>query len=128
MGREVLCEVTADYMPDRGPVDLRRLREAVADLMDRAAHAVEVAGLQQDEAVLERWMTCRYAGDDRSLTVPIESLTDREWLMSAFHKAAAAAFSGPGDGEAGARQVEIIGLKVIAVTDPVAPIGNDSGW
>ncbi len=89
MGRKILHEFSANYIPDSGEVDLGRLRSAVAELMEKGAHAVQVDGYEQDDVELERWAVMRYAaGEEHSLTVPIEALTDRQRLLAPFHRAA----------------------------------------
>ncbi len=120
MGRQVLHEFCVDYIPDVGDIDMARLRLAVAELMERGAKALQMDGLEQDDAELERWAVMGFAGDAWAQEVPIESLTDRERLMGPI-LARAADVRG---GMARRGRVEIRGLAVRVVVDPEAPFAR----
>jgi len=61
-------------------LDLARLRRGFAELFDRAAQAVQLAGYEQDDAVLERYLLVR-AADGAEVVVSAEWLADRERLI-----------------------------------------------
>jgi N-methylhydantoinase A len=67
------------------PDALRILRRAFSGLMDRAAHAVQLEGYEQDDSLLERSVDMRYRGQAHELTVPLESLGDVDRLLEPFH-------------------------------------------
>jgi N-methylhydantoinase A/oxoprolinase/acetone carboxylase beta subunit len=121
MGRIVLHEFSAEYTPDDGKIDLRRLQIAVHGLMEKGADAIQRDGHDLDDVIFDRFAVMRYAGDSTALTVPIEFLTDAGRLVAPFHASAQAQFgwSDP------SRRVEIIGLKVEVVADPDAPVGGE---
>ncbi|MHC4064489.1 MAG: hypothetical protein ACYSUI_08305 [Planctomycetota bacterium] len=117
MAREVWREFSAEYPPDRGEINLRRLQAAFAELMDLAAIAALRSGYDLDDYELERLAAMRYAGDERTLTVPVESLTDPQRLLNPFLGAARASFGEPLPEGC----VEIARLIVQLVIDPAAP-------
>ena len=120
MGRQILHEFYVDYAPDEGAIDMARLRLAVAELMERGAKAVQMDGLEQDDAELERWAVMGFAGDGWASEVSIESLTDRERLVEPILARAADA-----RGRISQRGgVEIRGLAVRVVVDPEAPFAR----
>ncbi len=121
MGRIVLHEFSADYTPDQGGIDLRRLQRAVAELMDTGAEALHRDGHDLDDVIFERFAVMRYLGRTETLTVSLEFLTDVERLLAPFHAAARNHF-GQADP---AQPVEIVGLKIEIVADPDAPVGGD---
>lgn len=123
MARKVMHQFKSGYTPDTGEIDLRRLREATFELMEKCARAILCDGYDLDDAELERLVTMRYAGDDRTLTVPIESLTDTSRLLAPFHAAAEARF---GESSRDSR-VEIVGLCVQVVVDPDIPFSGSYG-
>ena len=54
MGRIVLHEFCADYTPDEGQIDLRRLQMAVSELMEQGAYAIQLDGHDLDRARMIR--------------------------------------------------------------------------
>lgn len=120
MGRQVLHEFRVDYLPDEGDIDMARLRLAVAELMEQGAKAVQMDGLEQDDAELERWAVMGIAGDGWAQEVPIESLTDRERLVQPFLAMAGNKPERIGPGG----RVEIRKLIVRVVVDPEAPFAR----
>ena len=121
MGRIVLHEFCADYTPNEGETDLRRLQMAVSELTEQAAYAIQLGGHDLDEVIFDRFAKMRYAGDCEALTVPIEFLTDVERLLAPFRAAAREHFA-RADPD---RRIEIVGLKVQVVADPDSPIGGN---
>ncbi len=101
------------YLPDVGPIDLRRLQRAFADLMDRAAVATLRSGYDLDDVEVERLAVMRYAGDERTATVTVESLTDTQRLLAPFRDHTS---NTPPDHKSD-RPVEIVGLSVRVVID-----------
>ncbi|UCG31990.1 MAG: hydantoinase/oxoprolinase family protein [Phycisphaerales bacterium] len=73
------------YVEVSVPPALQTLREAMGDLMNQAARAVQLEGYEQDDSVLERYVDMRYQGQSHELTVPLESLTDVDRLLAPFH-------------------------------------------
>jgi N-methylhydantoinase A len=67
------------------PDVLERLRKHYAELMERAALAVQIDGFEQDDCVLDRFADMRYRGQSHEITVPVEFLTDARTLVEPFH-------------------------------------------
>lgn len=76
----------ADLSTDT-PELLDRLRGLFAELMERAALAVQIDGFEQDDCVLDRFADMRYRGQSHEITVPVEFLTDARALVEPFHAA-----------------------------------------
>ncbi len=123
MARLILHEFSADYIPDFGEIDLDRLRRAVAVLMEKGAQAIQVDGYEQDDAELDRLMVVRFRGENRTITIPIESLTDLDRLLAPFHAAAPPQVRHSDS----SRHVEIVGLVVQVIADPDDPLGGTIG-
>jgi len=79
-------------------LDLGRLRRGFAELFDRAAHAVQLAGYEQDDAVLERFLIVRSAYGE-------EVVVRADWLEDRSR--------GPLD----VSEVQIVGARVEAVLE-----------
>lgn len=73
--RRVLHSETKPMKVAAGEVDLDALRRALAELFELAARAVQVAGFEQDDAVIERLLVCRVQGE-REYTIRAEALSD----------------------------------------------------
>ncbi|MCP4247289.1 MAG: hypothetical protein GY778_09605 [bacterium] len=114
MPSDELHRFDCPYEPDVGPIDLNRLQRAFSQLMDRAAAATLRSGYDLDDVEVQRLAVMRYAGDERTATVEVESLTDEGRLLAPFLNHAANAWP---DQESG-RRIEIIGLSVRVVTEP----------
>ena len=61
-------------------LDLERLRGGFAELFDRAARAVQLAGYEQDDAVFERYLIVRTA-ERAEVSIGAEWLADRGRLV-----------------------------------------------
>ncbi len=93
-------------------LDLDRLRRGFAELFDRAAHAVQLAGYEQDDAVLERFLIVRSAGGEE-VVVRADWLADRERLADHVVSKLNEAIGGtrkPSD-------AQLIKIKVVAVLE-----------
>jgi len=62
--RETLFDQTKDYVDCLAKLDFDRLREAMLPLFEAAAHAVQVAGYEQDDAVIDRFVVCHVKDDE----------------------------------------------------------------
>ena len=92
--------------------DLDRLRRGFAELFDRAAHAVQLAGYEQDDAVLERFLIVRSAYGEE-VVVRADWLADRERLVDQVASELGRAIGGtwkPSD-------IQLIKIKVVAVLE-----------
>jgi hypothetical protein len=93
-------------------LDLGRLRRGFAELFDRAVQAVQLAGYEQDDAVLERFLIVRSAGGEE-VVVRADWLADRERLVDHVASELERAIDGtwkPSD-------VKLIKIKVVAVLE-----------
>ena len=93
-------------------VDLDRLRRGFAALFDDAARAVQLAGYQQDDTVLERLLLCRI-GEKVERMITVDCLSDRSRFLDHIRAQAL----GPADAPSRLRAVRIVGLKVVSVLD-----------
>ena len=93
-------------------LDLDVLRRRFAEVFDRAAHAVQLAGFEQDDAIIERYVICRL-GERTELAVTAESLSDRERLSRHVTETIRLR-TGPSTVQS---DVRIVGLKVEARID-----------
>lgn len=111
--RVVYAETVPIEMRVDGP-DLRRLRRGFAELFDRSAQAVQLAGYEQDNAVLERFLIVRSAyGEEVVVVVRADWLADRERLVDHVASELERAIDGtwkPSD-------VKLIKIKVVAVLE-----------
>ena len=83
-------------------LDLNSLRLAFVPLFDRAAHVVQLAGLEQDDSIIDRYLVCR---DERGTEriIPAQWLSHRERLIESV---CAAFDNGPASG------IRLTGIKV----------------
>ncbi len=110
--RQVVYVETAPIEMRVDDLDLDRLRRGFAELFDRAAHAIQLAGHKQDDAVLERFLIVRSAGGEE-IAVRADWLADRERL--ADHVASEL---GPAIGATWRpSDVQLIKIKVVAVLE-----------
>jgi len=93
-------------------IDLDRLRRDLAGPFDRAAHAVQIAGYEQDDAVIERELLCRLDGGE-AVRIPVGPLADRDAFMAHFLGAVSSKLDRPTSAE----QIRIIGLRVEAILE-----------
>jgi len=93
-------------------LDLGRLRRGFAELFDRAAQAVQLAGYEQDNAVLERFLIVRSAGGEE-IVVRADWLADRERLVDHVVSELERAI----DGTWKRSDVKLIKIKVVAVLE-----------
>ena len=93
-------------------LDLDRLRRGFAELFDRAAHAVQLAGYEQDDAVLERFLIVRCAGGE-------EIVVRADWMMDCERLAdhVASELGRTIDGTWKPSDVQLIKIKVVAVLE-----------
>jgi N-methylhydantoinase A/oxoprolinase/acetone carboxylase beta subunit len=97
--------------PEALPVEhLDELRRAFLTLMDAAAAAVQRAGYDLDDCVVERFVTLRYQGDAQSRTIEAESLTELDRLLRPFHRDYCAQFEAPRRDD----RVEVVRIAVRA--------------
>jgi len=78
--RQVVYNETLPLVMSAAALDLERLRRGFAELFDRAAQAVQLAGYDQDDAVFERYLIVRTA-DGAEVTIKADWLADRERLI-----------------------------------------------
>lgn len=78
--RQVVYNETLPMEMSAAALDLARLRRGFAELFDRAAHAVQLAGYEQDDALFERHLLVRTA-DGAEVAVRADWLADRERLI-----------------------------------------------
>ena len=93
-------------------LDLDRLRRGFAELFDRAAHAVQLAGYEQDDAVLERFLIVRSAYGEE-VVVRADWLADRERLIRQI----AAELEDRSRGPLDVSDVQIVGARVEAMLE-----------
>ena len=110
--RRVVHTETLPIEMTLGGVDLDRLRRGFAELFDRAAHAVQFAGYEQDDAVLERFLVVRSALGEE-VAARADWLTDRERLLSRTRVAVGAESGASAD----MHELTIVGLRVVAVVE-----------
>lgn len=72
---QTLYQKTAPFLSSLDRLDMPALRQAFAALMDDAALAVQRAGFDLDDVVIERSLICRTARD-RQVTVEAAWLSD----------------------------------------------------
>jgi hypothetical protein len=97
-----------EWAADR--LDLDQLRRRFGELFDRAAHAVQLAGFEQDDAVLERKLVCRVASGIEHV-VTADALSDRTAFRAHLESQVQAAT----EGSANLDEVVITGLRVSAL-------------
>ncbi len=124
--RHLLYAESTPFVCPLEHLNLARLRLAFAPLFERAARAVQLAGFEQDDAIIDRYLTCR---DDRVCSVTPcgwrtrRSLTPGGWREKAvlaewlshrerLIRAVCSAFDATS-----AEGIRLTGLKVEAVRD-----------
>jgi hypothetical protein len=110
--RRVVYAETVPIEMRVGDLDLDRLRRGFAELFDRAAQAVQLAGYEQDDAVLERFLIVRSAGGEE-IVVRADWLADRERLVRQI----AAGLEDRSRGPVDVADVQIVGARVEAVVE-----------
>lgn len=93
-------------------VEVERLRYLFAPLFDRAAQAVQRAGHDQDDCIIDRFLICRM-GTGNSWQAPVESLGERGRLLMRL-MASAEHVAGHG---CEASDVQVVGLCVTATLE-----------
>ena len=78
--RQIVYNETLPVEVSAAAIDLERLRKGFAELFDRAAQAVQLAGYEQDDALFERYLVLRTA-EGAEVTIEAEWLADRERLI-----------------------------------------------
>jgi len=74
----------------QAPVNLHVMRNAFVDMMEQAADDVQADGYEQDDSILDRYAEIAIGGQDQRLLVPVETVTDLEWLLESWQAACAA--------------------------------------
>lgn len=97
-------------------LDLERLRRGFAELFDRAAQAVQLAGYEQDDAVLQRYLVVR-AGGGEEFSVKAEWLADGERLIRHIAEETQKAKTQKRVSALERTEVSIIGIRVEAVVE-----------
>jgi N-methylhydantoinase A len=114
------ADILRDYtrsIPQSGQIDLDLLRRCFGEMMDAAAHDVQLDGYEQDDSLVERFADMRYRGQSHEITVPVESLTEINRLVAPFHAAHQQRFgyACPGD------PVEVVTLRSRCVVTTAKP-------
>jgi len=97
-------------------LDLERLRRAFAELFDRGAQAVQLAGYEQDDAVFERYLVLRTA-NGAEVVVRADWLADRERLIRQIADETQKAETQKRTTEVDLSEVSIVGIRVEAVVE-----------
>jgi hypothetical protein len=97
-------------------LDLERLRRGFAELFDRAAQAVQLAGYEQDDAAFERYLLVRTA-DGAEVSTKAEWLADRERLIGHIAEETQKAKTQKRASDVDLADVLIIGIRVEAVVE-----------
>lgn len=84
------AEVIRDYRevitPPTG-LNLPVIRDRYVSLMERAAEDVQALGLEQDDSFFDRFADVRPRRGGRCLVLPMETLTDAEWVVTQWRQA-----------------------------------------
>ena len=99
-------EMTVDRL------DLERLRKGFAELFDRAAQAVQLAGYEQDDAVFDRYLLVQVA-DGAKVSIRADWLADRERLVGHI----TSELHGEIGGAWKLADVQLVGIGVVAVLE-----------
>lgn len=109
--RTVVFDETVPSALDGGGSDLAELRDQFQPPFERAAHAVQVLGFEQDDAIIERRLRCQLP-DGSELEVAADFLGDavafREHLRRAI---------GTTRGAITVEHCRIVGLRVVAILE-----------
>jgi len=81
---KTLFDQTIDHADRFSTLDFDRLRREMLSLFEAAAHAVQVAGYEQDDAVIDRYIICHVGGHD--MTMPVNYLSTSAAFESAMRK------------------------------------------
>ena len=92
-------------------LNLDDLRRSFAELFDQAAHAIQLAGYEQDDGIINRWLVCRVG--ERELKVPADTLADADRFRRALLAEVEAQLCVAVDRD----EVAIIGLRVDAILE-----------
>ncbi|MCO6436382.1 MAG: hypothetical protein J5J06_04765 [Phycisphaerae bacterium] len=125
ISRRVVFDETVEVSFDPRQDPLEMLRRAFLAPFDRAAHAVQVLGYEQDDAVIERHLLCQATGGmvpsepnseaapvRTTVEVPAEGLSD----AGSFNAALKQSLNVRGH-EAEFDEVRIVALRVVAVLE-----------
>ncbi len=82
--RKTLFDQTKDHADRFSTLDFDRLRREMLALFEAAAHAVQVAGYEQDDAVIDRFVVCRVG--DCDMTMPVNYLSTPAAFESAMRQ------------------------------------------
>jgi len=93
-------------------LDLDWLRREFVPLLDEAAQAAQLAGLEPDDVVIERSMRCLLT-DGREFLAAAECLADRERLLRCIVEAAAETAGEP----VSALAIRVVALRVNAIAE-----------
>lgn len=116
--RQTVATVEEDLSPPLEIGDcLRPLRERLASLMDEVNLRVQLAGLEPDDCVLDRYARFRFVGEDDHIQAPIDGLANRDVLLKPFLAKHLERF-GKSDP---ARPVEVTALTIHALRVPDFP-------
>ena len=110
--RQVVYNETLPVKMAAAALDLERLRRGFAELFDRAAHAVQLAGYEQDDAVLERYLVVRVA-EGAEVSIRADWLADRERLVDHVTSKLNDAIGGSWK----LSVVQLVGISVVAVLE-----------
>jgi len=110
--RESIYSEDVDVDLPADTVDLDHLRRALVGPFDRAAHAVQIAGYEQDDAVIERELLCRI-DEVETVRIPVGPLADGDAFAAHLLRVAASKVDHP----VAIKQVRIIGLCVEAILE-----------
>lgn len=108
--RRLVFEETRPVQVRVDRLDLEWLRRQFAEPFDGAAQAVQRAGLDQDDTVVERILVCDFGGQDPPVSVPAAWLSDRARLQQALLEHCRKS----GRDGAALEDITIIGLRVEA--------------
>lgn len=109
--RRVVFDETVEMIFDPAGQDLAALRRAFLSPFDRAAHAVQVLGYEQDDAVIERFLLCQV--DDTHRSPEMRADSSRTFAGAAVDGLGAGAHSG----DAGVTRGRILEMPADGLSD-----------
>lgn len=112
--RKLLFDETVPMLFALDDVNLDLVRRRFAGLFDRAAHAVQLAGDEQDDAVVERYLLCRVA-DAEPFRVAADFVADRSALLKHITDAVSRHTKRPIQ----PNEIQIEGLGITAVRESI---------